>query len=154
MRSLLKIFYKLFTKQTVPLVISSFIDGYTNDILLKAISWIETNPTTNTFCSADRKIGRRQEVSRYQILPKNWQYYANGNNYKPANPKHAKIIATKIIEARLITFKRMYNRQPTLREFYLLWNAPAYITGYKRNIIIHPAIMQRAERFINICQSL
>lgn len=86
----------------------------------------------------DSVVGRRGEISRYQILPRLW---INGN---PLDPHAALANAQRIMSARITGFEQASGRAPTDFEFYVLWNAPAQI-GHP-----HSVVAARTRRFINL----
>jgi hypothetical protein len=91
----------------------------------------------------DRAIGTVGEISRYQIRPEIWRRYAAPQ----ANWQHepdALEVAKKIMSERCARFEKTFHRDPTNREFYILWNAPAQV---KRP---HRIVAQRAARFCKL----
>jgi hypothetical protein len=91
----------------------------------------------------DHAVGRRGEVSRYQMLPEVWRRYA----WAKADwrrPSDSLSVARLAMSERCLVFERRFGRRPTDIEFYVLWNAPAQILKPSR------AVFKRAERFRNL----
>jgi hypothetical protein len=113
---------------------------------LQALSMIETGDDDNA-------IGRAGEVSRYQIKPGVWKEYfrkiKTGWNSAAllraaaTNPFTARNVATAILQDRCRAFAARFHRQPTDREFYLLWNSPGALATRGDG----------AERFSNLVSS-
>ena len=102
---------------------------------MAALSMLETG-------NNDRTIGRRGEVSRFQILPSVWHRYGLGD---PRNPSTAALAVQRIMAERQAAFERGHHRSATNFDFYVLWNAPAQ-AGHPG-----PVVTERAQRFANLC---
>jgi hypothetical protein len=96
---------------------------------LSALSMLETG-------NNDRALGRKGEVSRFQILPAEWRRYGTGDPHNPAGAARA---VQRIMAARC--------RAPSVTnfDFYVLWNAPAQ-AGHPSSVV-----RERAQRFANLC---
>lgn len=91
----------------------------------------------------DKAVGKRGEISRYQILPDVWAAFAPENaNWQ--NPKDALAVAKETMKKRCAEFEQTFHRAPTDFEFYVLWNAPAQIERPGS------AVKERATRFCNM----
>jgi hypothetical protein len=102
---------------------------------LPALSMLETGNNDST-------VGRRGEISRFQILPSVWRRYGAGN---PLNPRDATLAVRRIMAKRLANFERSQRRQATNFDYYVLWNAPAQAGRPS------PVVSERARRFANLC---
>jgi hypothetical protein len=93
----------------------------------------------------DLAIGAGGEVSRYQMKPELWRRYAPANaDWK--KPEDALAVAQQMMKERCAGFERLFHRQPTDFEFYVLWNAPASIEQPPK------VVSERADRFCNLVQ--
>jgi hypothetical protein len=93
----------------------------------------------------DLALGAQGEVSRYQVKPELWKRYAHADaDWK--KPEDALAVAQQMMKERCAAFEKLVHRQPTDFEFYVLWNAPAWIEQPPK------AVSQRAERFRNLVQ--
>jgi hypothetical protein len=91
----------------------------------------------------DKAVGKKGEISRYQILPDVWAAFAPENaNWQ--NPKDALAVAKETMKKRCAEFEQTFHRAPTDFEFYVLWNAPAQIERPGS------AVKERATRFCNM----
>jgi hypothetical protein len=91
----------------------------------------------------DKAVGKRGEISRYQILPDVWSTFARENaNWE--NPKDALVVAKEAMKKRCAEFEQTFHRAPTDFEFYVLWNAPAQIERPGS------VVTERAKRFCNL----
>jgi hypothetical protein len=91
----------------------------------------------------DRAIGKKGEISRYQILPEVWEEFAPEKaNWE--SPKEALAVAKEAMKKRCTEFEQTFHRAPTDFEFYVLWNAPAQIERPGS------AVSKRAKRFCNL----
>lgn len=91
----------------------------------------------------DKAVGKRGEISRYQILPDVWAAFAPDKaNWE--NPKDALAVAKETMKKRCADFEQTFHRAPTDFEFYVLWNAPAQIERPGS------AVTERAKRFCNL----
>ena len=106
---------------------------------LSALSMIES-------ADNDRMVGRAGEVSRYQILKREWRSVTNSNQF--ADSKVSEAVTLKLIEKRVSTFRSIYGRNPSDFEFYGLWNAPAQV--YRGRV--SPVVAERCRRFANLCE--
>lgn len=106
---------------------------------LSALSMIETG-------NNDRMVGRAGEISRYQILKREWRSVTNSTRF--ADPKVATAVTLTLLERRIATFRSIYKREPTDFEFYGLWNAPSQV--YRGRV--SPVVAARCRRFANLCE--
>jgi hypothetical protein len=106
---------------------------------LSALSLIES-------ANNDRAVGRAGEISRYQILKREWRSVTRSTNYR--DPALARQVTLTLIDRRLERFQQIYGRTPTDFEFYALWNAPGQV--FKRRV--SPTVAERAHRFANLCR--
>jgi hypothetical protein len=91
----------------------------------------------------DKAVGKKGEISRYQILPDVWAVFAPENaNWE--NPKDALAVAKEAMKKRCAEFEQTFHRAATDFEFYVLWNAPAQIERPGS------AVSERAKRFCNL----
>jgi hypothetical protein len=105
---------------------------------LSALSMIESGDD-------DRMVGRAGEISRYQILVREWRSVTNSTRF--TDPKVAVAVTQKLIEKRVATFRSIFRRDPTDFEFYGLWNAPAQVYRGK----VSPVVAERCARYANLC---
>ncbi len=117
----------------------------------EALGHFETGAAQPTRCAADAKIGSRQEVSRFQILPTVWRRYSSSAEYE--NPDVAWNVARRILEERRQTFRRATGRECDGVDLYILWNAPGL---YQRSRwdrgLVSPVVLERAQRFANLLE--
>jgi len=106
---------------------------------LAALSMIETG-------NDDRLVGSAGEISRYQILKKEWHSVTNSTRY--ADPKTAYAVTLRLIERRMEDFRAVYHRDPTNFEFYGLWNAPTQVLEGR----ISRTVAERCRRYSNLCE--
>lgn len=106
---------------------------------LSALSMIETG-------NNDRMVGRAGEISRYQILKREWRSVTNSTRYQ--DPATAKAVTLKLIDRRVQAFQATYNRPPTNFEFYALWNAPAQVLEGR----VSRVVAERCTRYANLCE--
>jgi hypothetical protein len=106
---------------------------------LSALSMIESGDN-------DRMVGGAGEVSRYQILKREWRSVTNSNQF--TDRKVSEAVTLKLIEKRVATFRSIYGRNPTDFEFYGLWNAPAQVYRGK----VSPVVAERCRRYANLCE--
>ena len=106
---------------------------------LAALSMIETG-------NNDRMVGRAGEISRYQILKREWRSVTNSTRY--TDPATAKAVTLKLIERRVQSFQAVYHRQPTNFEFYALWNAPTQVLEKR----VSRTVAERCRRYSNLCE--
>lgn len=105
---------------------------------LAALSMIES-------ADNDRLVGRAGEISRYQILKREWRSVTNSTRF--TDRKVAEEVTRKLVERRVATFRSIYRREPTDFEFYGLWNAPAQV--YKGKV--SRVVAERCRRYANLC---
>jgi hypothetical protein len=91
----------------------------------------------------DKAVGRKGEISRYQILPDVWASFAP-EKADWESRKDALAVAKKAMKKRCADFEKNFRRAPTDFEFYVLWNAPAQIERPGN------AVTERAKRFCNL----
>ena len=91
----------------------------------------------------DKAVGKKGEISRYQILPDVWTAFA-AENANWENPKDALAVAKEAMKKRCAEFEQTFHRAPTDFEFYVLWNAPAQIERPGS------VVAERAKRFCNL----
>jgi hypothetical protein len=91
----------------------------------------------------DKAVGKKGEISRYQILPDVWAAFAP-ESANCQNPKDALAVAKETMKKRCAEFEQTFHRAPTDFEFYVLWNAPAQIERPGS------AVKERARRFCNM----
>ena len=105
---------------------------------LAALSMIETG-------NNDRMVGRAGEISRYQILKREWRSVTSSTRY--TDPETAKAVTLVLIERRTQAFQANYNRPPTNFEFYALWNAPGQVLNRR----VSRTVAERCQRYVNLC---
>lgn len=106
---------------------------------LSALSMIESGDN-------DRMVGRAGEISRYQILKREWRSVTNSTRF--ADRKVAEAVTHRLIQQRVARFQAIYKRMPTDYEFYGLWNAPSQV--YRGRV--SPVVAERCRRYANLCQ--
>ena len=117
--------------------------------LREALGEFETGATKPTLCAADRAVGSRQEISRFQILPGVWRQYSNSRNYH--DPDTAWEVAARILSDRHKWFRAATGRDWDYIDIYVMWNAPGQYRRVKWNRArISPVVLERAERFSNL----
>jgi hypothetical protein len=111
----------------------------------------ETGATRPTFCAADRKVGTKREVSRFQILPSVWQEYSRSRDYQ--NPEVAWQVAARILSDREREFREATGRTWEPLDLYIMWNAPGHYrkVGWNRSRVSR-VVMERAQRFANLME--
>ena len=105
---------------------------------LEALSMIETGGN-------DRMVGRHGEISRYQILKREWRSVTASTRY--TDPVAAREVTLTLLDQRQRAFERAHGRTPTDFEFYALWNAPAQVLQGR----VSPVVAERCRRFANLC---
>lgn len=114
--------------------------------LLLALSLHESN-------NNDFAVGKRGEVSRYQVMPQIWRMATLSRNWR--SPAIANSVACKIIRERWTWFKNGTKREPTPQEFYAMWNAPGlFMVRSYRLESMPPEIQERCERFARTLQKV
>jgi hypothetical protein len=106
---------------------------------LAALSMLETG-------NNDRAIGRAGEVSRYQVLRREWRSVTNSPDY--ADSETAKGVVLRIMEKRTRDFQTTFGRMPNDFEYYALWNAPSQILQRR----LSRTVAERCRRFANLCE--
>ena len=106
---------------------------------LAALSMIETG-------NNDRMVGRAGEISRYQILKREWSGVTSSTRY--TDPEVAKAVTLQLIDRRMKAFEAVYNRPPTDFEFYGLWNAPSQVLERR----VSRTVAERCRRYANLCE--
>ncbi len=106
---------------------------------LAALSMIESG-------NNDRMVGRAGEISRYQILKREWRSVTNSTRF--TDRRVAAAVTHQLIQKRVATFESIYRRGPTDFEFYGLWNAPSQV--YRGRV--SPVVAERCRRYANLCQ--
>jgi hypothetical protein len=104
-----------------------------------ALSMLETGDN-------DRIVGRAGEISRYQILKREWHSVTNSVQY--SNPETARAVALKLLERRERSFRAVFHRPPTDFEFYGLWNAPGQVLERR----VSRVVAERCRRYANLCE--
>ena len=107
---------------------------------LSALSMLETGDN-------DRMVGGAGEISRYQILKREWRAVTKSRHW--TNPGIARTVALRIIKARTERFRKKFQRDPNDWEFYALWNAPTQVLRGR----VSRTVARRCERFANLCES-
>ncbi len=106
---------------------------------LTALSMIESGHN-------DRMVGRAGEVSRYQILKREWRSVTNSTRF--ADAAVAKAVTLALIDRRVQAFQTAFKRPPTDFEFYGLWNAPGQVLNKR----VSRVVSERCRRFANLCE--
>jgi hypothetical protein len=120
--------------------------------LREALAEFETGALTPEPCAADRVIGGRNEVSRFQILPVVWRQYSTSRNYH--DPHTAWNVANKILSEREQAFRQATKREWDFMDIYLMWNAPGlYRRANWNRTRVSPVVLKRAQRFANLMQA-
>jgi hypothetical protein len=116
-------------------------------ILLQTLAAIETGAKTNVQEKADFKIGKDGEISRYQILPGEWEKYKGTfKGFDATDPTIAFRVAERILLGRVTKFKSIHGRDPTPLEVYVLWHRPQEAYSGK----VKARTKERATRFQNL----
>lgn len=95
----------------------------------------------------DNAIGHSGEVSRYGIPVDLWNHFLSAFPAMAAQPHDAnlsKMVAFEIWSRRLEDFQKVQNRDPSLRELYLLWDCPLKVKHPK------PRAAYRASVFVDL----
>ena len=106
---------------------------------LAALSMIETGDN-------DRMVGGAGEISRYQILKREWHSVTSSARF--TDPEVARAVTLQLIDRRVKSFEAVYNRPPTDFEFYGLWNAPAQVLQGR----VSRTVAERCRRYANLCE--
>ena len=96
----------------------------------------------------DRAVGSAGEISRYQILKQEWRSVTPSKRYTDSSL--AKSVAEELMKRRVTAFNKVYRRDPSDFEFYVLWNAPQQLL--KRQVT--RTVAERAQRYQNLCEAL
>jgi hypothetical protein len=110
--------------------------------VLRAIAEIESG-------NKPKRIGKRGEFTRYQILPRTWRYFAYNS---PPTDANARIVVRRILDDYIWHFNADSGRPLDIKDVYVLYNGgPDYYKrrGYKYERV-HRVIRERAERFENL----
>lgn len=119
--------------------------------ILDCISHIETGARlyNTTITYYDKQTGKNGELSRYQILPTVWAAYYHGTKNAYLIPAISSKVASSILLDRIALYKHLYARDPSIKEIYILWNAPAYCLSIHMRKL--PKVVKlRAINFSNI----
>ena len=117
--------------------------------LREALAEFETGAIKPTASQADRKVGSRNEISRFQILPVVWRQYSSSRDYH--NPETAWNVTAKILTERGEAFRQATGRDWDYVDIYVMWNAPGQYRRVNWNRAkLSPAVMERAQRFSNL----
>jgi hypothetical protein len=117
----------------------------------EALAEFETGATNRSACDADRLIGSRKEISRYQILPSVWRQYSASRNYH--DPELAWTVAARILADRERWFRAGAGRAWDYVDIYVMWNAPGqYERVHWDRARLTPAVIERAQRFANLLE--
>lgn len=120
--------------------------------LREALAEFETGAVTPQSCAADRLVGSRKEISRFQILPVVWRQYSSSRNYH--DPQIAWNVANRILNEREQAFRQAAKRDWDSVDIYLMWNAPGvYRRANWNRAKVSPAVLERAQRFANLMQA-
>jgi hypothetical protein len=124
--------------------------------VLAALGKVETGADdVRYFIPADRKVGAKGEITRYQILPSNLT-----PSERATKPRREVIeyviwsrkVARRILNDRADLFFDQYKRIPDARETYILWNAPAYLIFRESltdfNLPVPKAVERKAKKFV------
>ncbi|HYG24624.1 MAG TPA: hypothetical protein VEH04_17755 [Verrucomicrobiae bacterium] len=106
---------------------------------LAALSMLETG-------NNDRAIGRAGEVSRYQVLRREWRSVTNSVAY--TDSETARHVVLAIMQKRVKAFQAAYGRLPNDFEYYGLWNAPSQVLRGR----VSRVVAERCRRFANLCE--
>jgi len=112
---------------------------------LYALGMIETG-------GDDQEIGRKGEISRYQIMPSVWRHYSDSQRYH--DPETSAQVAQQHWTALYNGFKQQARREPTDFDMYVLWNTHyGYYArrGYKPERL-SAIVRDRAQRFVNLVE--
>jgi hypothetical protein len=118
----------------------------------EALAEIETGAVQATMCAADRRIGSRREISRFQILPNVWHQYSRSRLYQ--DPETAWSVAARILEDRARDFRTATGRDWDAVDLYIMWNAPGQYRRAKWDRSkVSRVVMERASRFANLMEA-
>jgi len=112
---------------------------------LEAISLIET-------ADDDAIVGRRGEVSRYQIMPRVWHQYTLSKAYH--DPRVSRCVAEQHLERIEKLYRQKNGRPATEFDIYVIWNGG--LAYYARRGFspgrLPQVVRERALRFVNLRQ--
>jgi hypothetical protein len=106
---------------------------------LAALSMIESG-------NDDRMVGRAGEISRYQILKREWRSVTNSTRY--TDHATARAVTLTLMDRRIRAFEAKFKRPPTDFELYGLWNAPSQVLNRR----VSPVVAERCRRYANLCE--
>lgn len=99
----------------------------------------------------DLKVGKAGEISRYQFKKNVLTVEELAKMPKKGTRefwKWADNITKRVLNERATRFFKIHERLPTLRETYILWNAPSYLIYEHQEKKIPKVIERRAEKFV------
>ncbi len=105
---------------------------------LAALSMLESG-------NNDRAIGKAGEVSRFQVMRREWRSVTNSTAYTDSGTARAVVLA--IMDRRIRQFEAAHGRLPTDFEYYGLWNAPSQVLRGR----VSRVVAERCRRFENLC---
>lgn len=106
---------------------------------LAALSMIESG-------NDDRMIGRAGEISRYQILKREWRSVTNSTHY--TDHATARAVTLTLMDRRIRAFEAKFKRPPSDFELYGLWNAPSQVLNSR----VSRVVAERCRRYANLCE--
>jgi hypothetical protein len=119
------------------------------DRVLRALAEVETGARKPQQCAADFRVGASGEVGRYQIKP---ALLLSSERNQSTNPDAMKKAARRILSQRVDLYIARRGKKPDLVAVGLLWNAPAYPLGWRREPT--PKVcLERAQRFANLASA-
>jgi len=119
--------------------------------LRETLAEFETGALKPGPCAADRVVGSRNEVSRFQILPGVWRQYSSSRNYH--DPQTAWNVANRILTDREQAFREATKRDWDFVDIYLMWNAPGlYRRANWNRAKVSRTVLERARRFANLME--
>lgn len=102
----------------------------------------------------DRAVGKKGEVSAFQILPSMWKEHSeyHCSPYHFFNRTKANQVARKINSYNLGIYKKDTGNLPQVYDMYVMWNYG--VVKYKKakynRSSLPEQVKERAERFINL----
>ena len=117
-------------------------------IRFQALSLIESGDD-------DRKVGTHGEVSRFQILPREWALQTD----RPISLAHHSDfsfgVAVEIMRSREARFRQLWAREPSDREWALLWHCPRHaFAAATQKHRLNREQLDYIDRFANTVESL
>lgn len=94
----------------------------------------------------DRMVGSAGEISRYQILKREWRSVTNSTRY--TDHATARAVTLTLIDRRVRAFEAAFKRPPSDFEFYGLWNAPGQVINRR----VSRVVAERCRRYANLCE--